>query len=78
MSWIWYDLAVSLAYPNVWRGGNFLVQKLFLPAFPRAEEGGLGVGTLRLEGDGECERDDSESLDLLNLGERQYSMHRIV
>ncbi len=52
--------------------------KLYLPAFHRLEERGLGVGTLWLEGDGEGERDDSESFDLLNEGEGQCSMCRKV
>jgi hypothetical protein len=48
--------------------------KLYSRAFARLEEGGLGVGTLWLEGDGEGEQDDSESFDLLNEGEGRCSM----
>ncbi len=36
-------MAKSLAYPSGEEGDNFLG---FLAAFPRVEEGGLGVGTL--------------------------------
>ncbi len=37
MSYIWYGLATSLAYPSGEEGGNFLVQTI---AFARLEEGG--------------------------------------
>ncbi len=45
ISYIWYGLAVSLAYPSGEEGGNFLVQ--MISTFPSpCVEGGGGVGTL--------------------------------
>ncbi len=43
MSWLWYGLAVSLAYPSGEQRGVISSFKLFLPAFATLKDGGGGA-----------------------------------